>query len=92
MRVSRALFSRDQFYLVLVLPHLTTEDTVYDGYLIPKGSMLMASIKYGSLFTSTPTFPHPLPPKVHAPGRAFMGQPDRIQARKVPTGTQGRTS
>ena len=30
----------------VVLPHLTTEDTIYDGYLVPKGSMLLAHIKY----------------------------------------------
>jgi len=42
-----------------VLPHLTTEDTVYDGYLIPKGSMLFASIKYEELFTSRLTFSYP---------------------------------
>ena len=37
-----------------MLPHLTTEDTVYDGYLIPKGSMLLAHIKYENLFMIGP--------------------------------------
>ena len=35
-------------YLV-VMQHLTIEDTVYDGYFIPKGSILLANIKYEKL-------------------------------------------
>ena len=50
-------------YFHPVLPHLTTEDTVYDGHLIPKGSMLLANIKYEKPFTSEPTLSHPLPPR-----------------------------
>ena len=43
-----------------MVPHFTTEDTVYDGYLIPKDSMLLANVKYDKLFMSTPRFSHPL--------------------------------
>jgi hypothetical protein len=37
-----------KIYLV-VTPHFTIEDTVYDGYFIPKGSTLLANIKYEKL-------------------------------------------
>jgi hypothetical protein len=40
-----------KIYLV-VTPHLTTEDTVYDDYFIPKGSMLLTNIKYEKLSPS----------------------------------------
>jgi hypothetical protein len=37
-----------KIYLV-VFPHFTIEDSVYGGYFIPKGSMLLANIKYEKL-------------------------------------------
>jgi hypothetical protein len=37
-----------EIYLV-VFPHVTAEDTAYDGYVIPKGSMLLANVKYEKL-------------------------------------------
>jgi hypothetical protein len=37
-----------KIYLV-VTPHFTIEDTVYDDYFIPKGSMLLANVKYEKL-------------------------------------------
>jgi hypothetical protein len=53
---------------LVVMPHLTTEDSIYDGYFIPKGSMLLANVKYEKLFMSRPVSSHLLTPKVYASG------------------------
>jgi cytochrome P450 len=34
------------------LPHMTTEDDIFDGYLIPKGALILANIWYASIFYS----------------------------------------
>jgi hypothetical protein len=35
-----------EMILIVVLPHVTTEDTIYDGHFTPKGSIIQANIKY----------------------------------------------
>jgi cytochrome P450 len=37
------------------LPHMTTEDDIYEGYLIPKGAVIMPNIWY----TSSPLLAFP---------------------------------
>lgn len=37
----------------LALPHMTTEDDIYEGYLIPKGALLLPNVWY---LTFTPRF------------------------------------
>jgi hypothetical protein len=32
------------------IPHMCTEDDIYEGYHIPKGSLIMANIWYGPPF------------------------------------------
>jgi hypothetical protein len=66
-----------RIYLV-VMQHLTTEDTVYDGYFIPKGSILLANIKYEKLSPWGPIFNSSLFPKVYASRRACLGISSRI--------------
>jgi hypothetical protein len=34
------------------LPHMTTEDDIFNGYLIPKGALMFANIWYASTFYS----------------------------------------
>jgi hypothetical protein len=51
-----------EIYLV-VIQHLTIEDTVYDGYFIPKGSVLLANIKYEKLSSSGRFLSHPFSPR-----------------------------
>jgi hypothetical protein len=46
-----------------VVPHLTTEDTVHDDYFIPKGSLLLANIKYEKLSPSVQFSPDPFSPR-----------------------------
>jgi hypothetical protein len=45
------------------MQHFTTEDTVYDDYFIPKGSMLLANIKYEKLSPWVRFSSHPFSPR-----------------------------
>src|SRR5271170_1253181 len=43
------------------VPHMTTEDDIFNGYLIPKGALILVNIWYASIFysllLSVPQFP-----------------------------------
>src|ERR1700733_3345832 len=51
------------------LPHMTTEDDIFNGYLIPKGALILANIWYASIFYS------PLVANFDASNRAINHDP-----------------
>jgi cytochrome P450 len=65
-----------------VVPHLTTEDTVYDGYVIPRGSMLLANTKYEELFLLRRSHLTPLPPRSMLRDKRFWDEPEEFKPKR----------
>jgi cytochrome P450 len=65
-----------------VVPHLTTEDTVYDGYIIPRGSMLLANIKYEGLSLVRRSHLTALPPRFMLRDKRFWDDPEEFKPER----------
>jgi cytochrome P450 len=65
-----------------VFPHFTTEDTVYGGYFIPKGSMLLANIKYEKLSPWGQFLSHPFSPRSMLRNEHFWEDPAEFKPER----------